>query len=401
MRSLLCAALVLFLNACPSPTGSNPEPGALGPTGATGPTGADGQRGPPGEVLRLDGGTFVGPQGPPGSSVGAVVVDAGTVCPAGGVRLARDDGGTVAIVCNGAPGPTGASGQQGLSVVPTALSSGDAVCAYGGSKFVVGLTTTYACNGTPAASDGGLANPSAGDTYSFAGFTTATLQGNLGGIVGANAACNTEFPGAHLCTYREYQWTGSPTAVPAGGAWVDGTLAANYDNAFPRDRSGANTCTNWTVNSASAGGFLNALGVYSTAATACQTARSLTCCRSSIAVFRGTTSSSFDGNLGGVVGANAKCNAQFAGSHFCNGREYQWAGSPTAVPAGGAWVDEPAYSVGLNNFPRDRSTSTFFYCCTNWSVNSASYGNFVDATGITSSSPTACATPRPLFCCGR
>jgi hypothetical protein len=505
MRPLLCATLVVFLIACPNPTGSNGEPGALGPTGATGPTGADGQRGPPGEVLRVDGGTIIGPQGPAGSSVGAVVVAPGAVCPTGGVRLVREDGGMVATVCNGAPGtqgaqgplgptggvglqgpvggqgvqgptgsagvkgptggtgvqgptggtgvqgptgstgvqgptggigptgptggvgpagptgagiqgptgnvgplgPTGGTGLPGLSVATTALTYGDAICQYGGSKFVVGLSTTYACNGAPGgvgppgapgSGDGGSASPSAADAYSFAGFTTAMYQGYIGGIVGAHAACNSQFPGAHLCTYREYEWTGSPTAVPVGGAWVDDYTSSNGYNNFPRDRDSSYTCTNWTDNSASYGNFVDVTGAYNYLSTACQTSRPLTCCRSNVAVFRGFTTSAFNGNLGGIVGAHAKCNAQFAGSHLCTYREYQWSGSPSAVPAGGAWVDDYTSSNGYNNFPRDRDSS---YTCTNWTDSSASYGNFVDVVGAYNYLSTACATPRPLSCCGR
>ena len=461
MRSLCLAALVIFLSACPRPVGTDGEPGAQGPagaTGATGATGAQGPQGPTGEVILLDGGTIIGPRGPAGASVGAAVVAPGGLCATGGVRIVLEDGGTVAVLCNGTPGalgpqgpaggqgpqgpaggigpqgptggagvqgptgstgvqgPTGGTGTQGiqgiqgvagLSVVSTPLSYGDATCQYGGTRLVVGTTTTYACNGAPGGvgppgapgtGDGGIASASAGEAYSFAGFTTAVYLGNLGGPVGAHAACNSQFPGAHLCTYREYQWTGSPTGVPAGGAWVDDYWYGSGYNTYPRDRDSSYTCSNWTVSTASYGNFVDVTGLYSFLATACQTARPLTCCRSNLAVFRGFTTAAYDGNLGGPVGAHAKCNAQFPGAHLCTYREYQWTGSPTAVPAGGAWVDDYWYGSGYNTFPRDRDSS---YTCSNWTVNSASYGNFVDVTGLYNYTATACATPRPLSCCGR
>ncbi len=100
------------------PQGLQGETGPAGPAGATGATGA---AGPPGATGPA------GPQGPPGAD-GADGVD--------GV-----DG------LDGEDGSDGADGADGESVVSTAVAVGDANCPSGGTRFVVGAVTSFACNG--------------------------------------------------------------------------------------------------------------------------------------------------------------------------------------------------------------------------------------------------------------
>ncbi|MCA9677530.1 MAG: collagen-like protein [Myxococcales bacterium] len=82
-------------------------------------------------------------QGDPGESVEVTVLLPGdTDCPTGGSRFAV--GTTTTYACNGAAGADGAAGE---SVQTTALAVGDADCPTGGTRLVVGNNTTYVCNG--------------------------------------------------------------------------------------------------------------------------------------------------------------------------------------------------------------------------------------------------------------
>ncbi|HXS33185.1 MAG TPA: hypothetical protein VN758_05350 [Solirubrobacterales bacterium] len=97
------------------------KPGPRGKTGKTGPAGPQGPAGP------------VGPAGPAG---------------------AKGDAG--APGANGTNGAPGTPGTNGTSVVASAEATGTGNCeGRGGSKFVTGATTTYACNGKEGAGGGG------------------------------------------------------------------------------------------------------------------------------------------------------------------------------------------------------------------------------------------------------
>ncbi len=64
----------------------------------------------------------------------------------------------------------------------------------------------------------------------FAGFTTATTNGNTGGRAGLHLMCATEFSGSHACHASEYERTKNTTTPPAGGAWVDYSAAVKKGN---------------------------------------------------------------------------------------------------------------------------------------------------------------------------
>jgi hypothetical protein len=53
------------------------------------------------------------------------------------------------------------------------------------------------------------------------GYTAFTSNGAIGNRVVANARCNTEFPGSHLCSTTEFRLSRSLLAVPGIGAWLD------------------------------------------------------------------------------------------------------------------------------------------------------------------------------------
>lgn len=112
------------INGLDGKDGIDGAPGPVGPQGLIGPQGPAGERGP------------IGPQGPAG---------------------ARGEKGEI-----GPAGPSGPVGASGQSVVITSLSSGDSNCPNGGSKFQVGATITFACNGTSSSGSGSSSNYGSG-----------------------------------------------------------------------------------------------------------------------------------------------------------------------------------------------------------------------------------------------
>jgi hypothetical protein len=266
------------------------------------------------------------------------------------------------------------------------LGVGDATCPFGGSRFTVGAVSASACNGAP----GGSGGPGGGwsgdggspDKVFFAGYTTATFTGNLGGRTGANASCQAQFAGSHFCTDWEYDQAAPPGPVPAGSVWIDDGQQ-NPDNRFYREYGNQlGTCLNWTTNLANTtfggsqvrGMAVNGQGEFVSTFVAaanggCQVSRALPCCRGGTSVrFRGFTPTTHAGNLGGRAGANALCHANFAGSHFCADWEYDQAGSPGPVPAGSAWIDD-GNSATATRFYREYGNQ--LGTCLNWTTDLA------------------------------
>ncbi len=449
MTRLLAALLLTFVTtACPTPVAGSADPGPQGergpqgepgPTGPTGPAGVaganglTGPQGPAGAVLVLDGGVVTGPRGAPGASVKLTPLPAGALCPAGGVVVSLEDGGSAQAVCNGVAGPAGAAGAPGASVQVTAFDGG--ACPSGGVRVVApDGGVAFVCNGAagpqgPAGAAGptgpqgaaGVAGPQGGlgpagapgavlyldggalvlpGKVSFAGFS-APSTGNLGGRVGAHALCGTAFPGAHFCTLREFvdATTGAP--VPAGGAWLD-----SVDSADLRTATGA-SCSGWTsnvANNSSSADIALPTGVVGSSYvtytdSGCETARPAACCYQAQRVtMRGFTPGTFTGNLGGRSGAHALCAAAYPGSHFCTLREYVDANSGLPTPAPGAWLD----SVDAAGLRTATGAS-----CTGWTSNVANNSSSADITlptGIVGSSyvtytDSGCQTARKLACC--
>lgn len=292
----------------------------------------------------------------------------------------------------------------------TVLASGDVNCPWGGSRFVAGSSTGYACNGAPGSSSGGGSGGSSdGGTsgITVVGITPQTYAGNLGGRPGANALCSAAFAGSHLCSSLEYVNGPNGVTIPAGGAWADGTLPGSNER---RDRTETYTCSMWSssaINNGTEGTLVLPQGsvsssYVSSANSGCQTPRPLLCCAGPTRnVVRGLTPTAFTGNLGGRPGANAQCDAAFPRSHFCSSLEYVNSPSPVAAPAGGAWVDGTMPGSG------SRFDRTETYTCSMWTsalINNGTEGTIALPTGALSSSyvssaNSGCQTARPLFCC--
>jgi hypothetical protein len=357
-----------------------------------------------GQVLVVDGGVVTGPMGPRGASVVVVNLDAGVLCPTGGVRVSLEDGGSPQIICNGAPGvqgPTGPAGAQGATG-----AQGPA-----GPTGLQGATGPQGPAGSALLLDGGMLPMPSAEGFSFAGYTATLYDGNLGGITGAHAKCELEFSGSHLCTYREFMWSAPASSPAAVGAWIDNdaVTSSGQPNTWPRDRS-SSACNSWTSNTNPAANYsqysyLLPTGYWSSSAfDVCPVPRQLACCRANTRWFRGYTTAKYDGNLGGVLGAHAKCNAEFARSHLCTYRELMWSGTGLAPAATGAWIDNDAVTSSgqPNTRPRDRSNSA----CNSWTSNTNPAANYSQysyllPTGFWSSSAfDVCPVPRQLACCG-
>ena len=462
LATTLCLATVLA--ACSSggpqgpvgPQGPKGDPGADGAPGATGPQGlqgamgqqgpagtqgpqgpqgAQGPQGPMGQVLVVDGGVVTGPMGPRGFSVVLASIGPGTTCTTGGVLVALEDGGSAQPVCNGLVGATGPTGPQGATGAtgpqgptgstglqgpqglqgPAGPEGPQGPMGSTGAQGPAGATGAQGPSGPPGPPgpalllDGGAAVPLlASEGYTFAGFTPQSYDGNLGGILGANAKCAAAFSGSHFCTKREYSWIGSPVAPSTAGAWLDESAysSSSSPNIFPRDRQSSGLCDAWRSNGGPSewANYMDAQGTLASYQyNVCNVPRQLACCRSPHqGWFRGYTSALYDGNLGGIIGAHQKCAAQYPGSHFCTKREFAWAGTPVNPGIAGAWLDESAYSSSSspNIFPRDRQSSGL---CNAWRSNSgpSEWANYMDAQGtLVSYQYNVCSVPRQLACCG-
>lgn len=137
------------------PTGKPGPAGAAGRDGFNGINGLDGRNGIDGAPGPVGPQGAIGPQGPQGP-----------IGPAGAKGEKGDTGATGATGASGPAGPAGAPGTSGQSVVVTALLSGDLNCPNGGSKFQVGTTITFACNGSAGSSGSGGAGGSSGSSGS-------------------------------------------------------------------------------------------------------------------------------------------------------------------------------------------------------------------------------------------
>lgn len=237
----------------------------------------------------------------------------------------------------------------------------------------------------------------------FAGFTVATYTGDLGGFFGANQKCSLEFPGSYFCLGSDYEMANSIIPAPASGAWIDNGRDSNGYRSYSACRFDGNNIA-WTYAGASisatwrTGPVVRPTGPLPT--TLCTDAKPLACCRStSPVVFRGFTSMTYDGNLGGAVGANQKCHAQFPGSYFCLGSDVEQANSGITPPATGAWIDNGRDSNGYRSYSACRFDGNNIA----WTYNGASIsatwrtGPIVRPLGPLPS--TLCTEFKPLACC--
>lgn len=358
------------------PPGMQGIQGVMGPAGPAGPQGPSGPQGLQGlqGLQGMVGATGpAGPQGPAGP--------AGSLGPAGPAGALGPQG---AAGPPGPPGPQGAQGPAGSLLLPDG-----------------GLTA-------------GMFNSELGV---FVGFTSAAFTGNLGGRVGAHAICQAQFGGnAWFCHATEFL-NSSAQGAPAGGAWIDwsasenGSAVTSGGLSAGRSATNINSCSSWTSASTSPSHLtvgVNGELFSGTAGVDCSQQRPVACCAGPRPTrVRGVTAALYTGNLGGRVGANAKCLMEFGGSaHFCHAAEYLRAASALQLPASGAWIDWSASPVDgaaiTAGLIRASRSSTNINSCSSWTSSSTSPSHLtVSRTGelLSGAAGIDCSQQRPIVCC--
>jgi hypothetical protein len=122
--------------------------------------------------------------------------------------------------------------------------------------------------------------------------------------------------------------------------------------------------------------------------------------------FLGVTPSSYDGNLGGYVGANAKCQLTYPGSHICSGNELVRSGNSVAIPT--AWVNPDQVgeyervgfifnlaSVGGTLISVNAGSIT----CNSWQIPTSQNLHRGPITAPKGFSAATCNTLLPIACC--
>jgi len=397
----------------PGASGPTGAPGASGPEGPTGPTGPPGPSGSPGPQ---------GPTGAPGSQgtsitwlgthgsppVGPSIADA-YYDSSLGIAYIWDGAAWEILAMDGSPGATGALGPTGVTG-PT------------GPAGITGPVGPQGPQGNAGPQGpGGQAWGEAAAT--FAGFTLAIYDGDLGGRAAAHLACDAEFSGSHFCHVAEYALAESATSVPTSGAWigygcglVGGTVTGVQDAAHPDigrwiGPNSSQNCANWTTDGAGAQGLTLTQGGPTNTNMQCSDLKPLACCSSPYQeTFAGFTAATYLGDLGGRAGAHAICATEFVGSHMCHLSEYERTMSTTTPPASGAWLDQSGLLVttpGPNagtSVCSTREMARFIgqhgtYNCTNWTTTSSGLRGMVIFDDGASTATTTCDTARPIACC--
>ncbi len=107
---------------------------------------------------------------------------------------------------------------------------------------------------------------------------------------------------------------------------------------------------------------------------------------------QGFTSGTSTGELGGAVGANQKCNAEFPGASFCTLADFDLANQYTLPPpATGAWVDSARTPAGARN-------SGSCYASGAWTNGTSDTGTNLNATG-SFNGQVSCTLLKPVACC--
>ena len=128
------------------------------------------------------------------------------------------------------------------------------------------------------------------------------------------------------------------------------------------------------------------------------------------ATFAGFTTATYTGVAGGREVMNARCAAQFTGSHLCHISEYNLATPATIVPADGAWIDASTDYDGLTGDPTAitnlagknvaRYVGLSDNNCYSWTQSVAGTTNLFGLTVTRGSANNiACTSQRSLACC--
>ncbi|MFT3767585.1 MAG: hypothetical protein QM820_19190 [Minicystis sp.] len=141
---------------------------------------------------------------------------------------------------------------------------------WGSSNVCSAVRPLACCNGAPK--------------IVFAGLSSSSYTGNIGGRPAANAVCNAEFSGAHVCHAAEYLRSASTVTVPPEGAWVESSADPNGSQTLQGAPAfGLHTgysCTSFTSASTTGSGtyIQPSGGVTWGSSNVCSTSRRIACC---------------------------------------------------------------------------------------------------------------------------
>jgi hypothetical protein len=391
-----------------------------GATGPQGPQGEQGLQGPAGMVIVVDGGVVTGP---PGSSVLVTPVSVGGApCPTGGVRVTQLSDGGITHVCNGPRGPDGAAG---ASVSLTTLAVMSAQCATGGVLInAADGGTAVVCNGAAGAQGAGVR---------VTNLAAMSAQCATGGVLitshdgGTSAVCNGAQGAAGPTGATGSQGPAGPQGVsvtatslavmsaqcPAGGLLINlpdgGTVplcngqagvagpAGPQGNVGPTGPAGMTGSTGAT-GAAGPTGPQGPMGPPGAPGSVLYLDGGAVVLPSDTVEFLGFTVATYTGNLGGYPGANAKCDAEYAGSYLCTRADYDLSNTLVAPGSAGSWIDYSRNDDGTRNDS----------ACTVGGAGPWTYGG--GATGSTGQSgwvvtstgdhtSALCNSVKPLACC--
>ena len=98
----------------------------------------------------------------------------------------------------------------------------------------------------------------------------------MGGTIGVNAKCATEFPGSSFCTVSDFDKANPLQLPPASGAWIDSNRTATGMRTQNSCSSGGSS---WNLGtSADTGTNLIAGGVFA-GQVACNQVKPIACCQ--------------------------------------------------------------------------------------------------------------------------
>ena len=121
--------------------------------------------------------------------------------------------------------------------------------------------------------------------------------------------------------------------------------------------------------------------------------------------YLGITPSTFTGNLGGIGGANAKCQAAFSGSHFCHLEEMA---RSTATSFQNGWARSDAYYEGTSyvycrgggiSGPPSGGSSDSPCSCIGWTNGSNTNSGVTFTSTNADPAYTACGSSVGIHCC--
>ena len=138
--------------------------------------------------------------------------------------------------------------RYGLGAEPRIIDSQNVTLDLGAHATIPGvLAADQICDDTSCSSVTSVLNATAGGGVgTFVGLTTATSDGDMGGYAGANALCDADYSGSHMCADTEILATISGGSLTGWDTLADGWMSTG-NGKFPTTEE-TNDCNGWTHN---------------------------------------------------------------------------------------------------------------------------------------------------------